>query len=219
MTSRLESLKDEALRLVGGGDGGHDGAHDPEHVMRVCKNVKTLCKMERVDPELAVAAALLHDITSFKKSDPRNRTASEQSAVRAADILSRHGYDAAEIGVISEAIRDHSFSRGVVPRTVQGKILQDADRLDAIGAVGIARAFTVGGAEGRPMYDPDDPFCKARDPDDLRWTVDHFYRKLLVLGESMNTASARSLAVERTEFIRDFLRRLGEEVARAEDHP
>lgn len=214
MTSRLESLRQEVLPLAGG-----DGAHDAGHVMRVYKNAGLLCKMERVDPELVLAAVLLHDAVSFKKSDPQNRSASEQSAAVSREVLPGHGYDGGEIDVISEAIRDHSFSRGVVPRTVEGKILQDADRLDAIGAVGIARAFTVGGSEGRTMYDPDDPFCRARDPDDGRWTVDHFYSKLLALGESMNTAAGRSLAQRRTRFLEDFLGQLGEDITAGGDYP
>jgi uncharacterized protein len=86
-----------------------------------------------------------------------------------------------------------------------GKILQDADRLDALGAIGIARTFCVGGAEGRPIYHGLDPFCKKRTPDDKSWTVDHFYRKLLLLEKKMHTESAKKEARKRTALMRRFL--------------
>jgi len=93
--------------------------------------------------------------------------------------------------IISDAIRDHSFSQNKTPESIVGKILQDADRLDALGAIGIARVFATGGSLKRPFYNIDDPFCKTRKPDDKIWTVDHFYQKLLKLESLMNTKSGK----------------------------
>ncbi|HJU13411.1 MAG TPA: HD domain-containing protein [Candidatus Nitrosotalea sp.] len=190
----------------------NDPAHDFEHIMRVYKNAQRLARKERVKPRLVLAAALLHDIVSYPKSDPRSRNSSVESARKARLVLARHGYSRDEIVEISDAIRDHSFSRDAVPQTLTGKILQDADRLDAIGSIGIARAFSVGGAEGRKFYSNKDPFCTFRAPDDKVWTLDHFYKKLLHLEGKMNTKSARLEARRRAHAMRKFLDELRTEI-------
>jgi uncharacterized protein len=110
------------------------------------------------------------------------------------------------------AIDVHRFSKRIVPVTLEARILQDADRLDALGAVGIARVFLTGGTLGRELYHPDDPFCRAREPDDGRWNLDHFYRKLLKLELGMHTESAKKLAVARTAVLRRYLLDLEEEI-------
>ncbi len=206
--SRLDSIKREISTLPQG-----DPAHDASHILRVYKNAELLCKKEKVDPELVLASVLLHDIVSFKKSDPRNRSASGRSAARARQILRKHGYSRGEIAIISDAVRDHSFSKNTRPKTIEGRILQDADRLDAIGAIGIARAFAVGGSENRSLYNSDDPFCKGRKPDDGKWTLDHFYRKLLRLEGLMNTGTGKSIARQRTDTLKGFLEQLGREIS------
>ena len=95
---------------------------------------------------------------------------------------------------------------------MEGRILQDADRLDAIGAVGIARCFSSGAAMGRPFYNETDPFCTNRTPDDKEWTLDHFYRKLLRLESGFHTETARAMARERTAFLHDFLTQFSREI-------
>ncbi|MDE1829603.1 MAG: HD domain-containing protein [Thaumarchaeota archaeon] len=180
--------------------------------MRVYNNAKRLAKKERASSRLVLAAALMHDIVSYPKSDPRSKNSSLESAAKASQILTRYGYTKDEIKIISDAIRDHSFSRGAVPDTLAGKILQDADRLDAIGAIGIARAFSVGGAEGRKFYNNDDPFCRKRLPDDKMWTLDHFYKKLLLLEKEMNTRSAKIEAQKRLKIMKQFLDELKSEI-------
>ena len=127
-------------------------------------------------------------------------------------ILKKYHFAESEIKIISDAIRDHSYSRGKIPQTIEGKILQDADRLDALGAIGIARTFSVGGSEGRPIYQESDPFCRTRKPDDHSWTVDHFYRKLLLLEKKMNTKTAKALAKKRTRLMIQFLSELKSEI-------
>ena len=183
----------------------NDSAHDFEHIMRVYKNAQKIGKKENVNMKLVLAAVLLHDIISFPKSDKKSKTSSIKSAMAAQKILQNHGYDKDEIKIISDAIRDHSFSRGMVPSTIEGKILQDADRLDAIGAIGIARTFSVGGSGKRPFYHKSDPFCQRRKPDDNNWTLDHFYKKLLLLEKKMNTNEAKKEASRRTKIMKKFL--------------
>ena len=183
----------------------NEPAHDLNHVMRVYKNAQKLCRKEKVNEKLVLSAVLLHDIISYPKSDRRSKNSSVQSAKEATKFLKNLDFTSEEIQIVSDAIRDHSFSREKIPQTLEGKILQDADRLDAIGAIGIARVFTVGGSEKRPFYNDEDPFCKIRTPNDKIWTLDHFYQKLLKLESLMNTKSAKIEAQRRTKVMKNFL--------------
>lgn len=190
----------------------NDSAHDFAHIMRVYKNAQMICKKERVNKKLVLCAVLLHDIVSYPKSDKRSKLSSIQSAAKSKKILKKFNFDNEEIQIISDAIRDHSFSQNKIPSTIVGKILQDADRLDAIGAIGIARVFAVGGSEKRPFYNVKDPFCKNRLPDDKIWTLDHFYQKLLQLESLMNTKSGKIEAKKRTKILNSFLNQLKNEI-------
>jgi len=183
----------------------NESAHDFNHIMRVYKNAQKLCKKEKVNEKLVLSAVLLHDFVSYPKSDKRSKNSAVESAREATKILKNLDFTPKEIQLVSNAIRDHSFSRGKIPKTLEGKILQDADRLDAIGAIGIARVFAVGGSEKRSFYNNEDPFCKTRTPDDERWTLDHFYQKLLKLESLMNTKSAKIEAQRRTKVLKHFL--------------
>ncbi len=183
----------------------NDPAHDFEHVLRVYANAERICKKEKADKKLVLTAALLHDIVSFQKSDPRSKTSSTKSAIKSKKILQKLLYSYEEIKIITNAIENHSFSKNKIPKTFEGKILQDADRLDALGAIGIARTFAVGGAENRSFYNSSDPFCLSRKPNDQEWTLDHFYKKLLVLESKMNTKSGKVEAKRRTKIIKKFL--------------
>lgn len=203
----LKSLQEEVQRKI-----QNDPAHDYSHIMRVYKNAQVLLKKEKANPRLVLASVLLHDIVQFPKSDPRSKTASAKSAAIASKILSKHGFADQDITIICNAIRDHSYSKGITPPTLEGKILQDADRLDALGAIGIARTFSVGGSEKRSLYHNYDPFCRTRPPDDHSWTVDHFYKKLLLLEKKMNTKAGKALAKKRTKLMKKFLADLREEI-------
>ena len=183
----------------------NDPAHDFNHIMRVYKNAQKLCQKEKPNEKLVLSAVLLHDIISYPKSDKRSKLSSLKSAEESKKILKKLDFTTEEIRIVSDAIRDHSFSRGKTPKTLVGMVLQDADRLDAIGAIGIARVFAVGGVERRPLYNNKDPFCKTHNPDDKTWTLDHFYKKLLKLESKMNTKSAKIEAKKRTKVLKDFL--------------
>ena len=203
----LDSLKDEAKKIM-----DSDSAHDFEHVMRVYKNAKKICKEEKANEKLILSAALLHDIVSYPKSDKRSKMSSLESAKKSKQILKKYDFSKEEIMIISDAICDHSFSQNKVPRTLEGRILQDADRLDALGAIGIARVFATGGSLKRPFYNLDDPFCKTRIPDDKIWTVDHFFQKLFKLESLMNTKSGKVEAKRRTRVLKEFLNYLKQEL-------
>lgn len=190
----------------------NDSAHDFEHVMRVYKNAEKICKKENCNPKLVLTAVLLHDIVSYPKYDKRAKLSSIRSSELSKKILKNYAFSKEEIKIVSDAIRDHSFSQNKIPDTIEGKILQDADRLDAIGAIGIARVFAVAGSERRPFYNKDDPFCKKRNPDDRKWTLDHFYKKLLRLESFMNTDSGKSEAKKRIKFLKNFVKELEKEI-------
>ena len=203
----INSLKQEVYDLM-----INDSAHDFDHIMRVFKNAQKICKKENARENLVLSAVLLHDIVSYPKSDKRSKLSSIKSAVKSKKILKKFNFTKEEIQIISDAIRDHSFSRNKIPMTLEGKILQDADRLDAIGAIGIARVFAVSGSEKRPFYNVKDPFCKNRTPNDKIWALDHFYLKLLKLEFLMNTKSGKIEAKKRTKVIKDFLNELKKEI-------
>lgn len=204
----IEKLKEYVKKRLA----QNDPAHDFEHITRVLKNAIMISKKEKASIKMVTAAVLLHDIVSYPKSDPRSKNSSTESAEKSKNILKKYGFSQNEIDIISDAIRDHSFSRGATPKTLVGKILQDADRLDALGAIGIARTFAVGGAEDRPFYSNVDPFCIKRTPDDKSWTLDHFYKKLLLLEKTMNTKTGKMEARKRIKIMKKFLDELKKEI-------
>ena len=206
--SAIESLKLEVKKIM-----ANDSAHDFEHVMRVFNNAQKICKKEKANDKLVLSSVLLHDLISYPKSDKRSKLSSIESAKKSKQILRKYNFSKEEIIIISDAIRDHSFSQNKTPKTIEGKILQDADRLDAIGAIGIARVFATGGLLKRPFYNPDDPFCKKRMPEDKVWTIDHFFQKLLLLESLMNTKSGKTEAKRRTKILRKYLDHLKQELS------
>ena len=141
----LDKLHREVKEIM-----NNNPSHDYSHIMRVYKNAKKLAKIEKVNSKLVLTSVLLHDLVTYPKSDSRSKTSSIKSSNLAKKILKKYNFSEDEIKIITDAIRDHSFSRNKIPKTLEGKILQDADRLDAIGAIGIARVFAVAGSENRP---------------------------------------------------------------------
>ena len=204
----LKQLKNETKKLMK----QHDSAHNFDHIMRVYKNAEMLCTHEKANKKLVLSAVLLHDIISYPKSYKISKLSSTKSSILAQKILKKHNFTLQEIQLVSNAIEDHSFSKNRTPKTLEGKILQDADRLDAIGAIGIARAFSVGGYEKRSFYNNFDPFCIKRNPNDKIWTLDHFYKKLLLLEKNMNTKTAKIEAKRRTKILKKFLADLKKEI-------
>jgi uncharacterized protein len=181
--------------------------------MRVYKNAELIGRRERADLEVLLPAALLHDLVVYPKGSAKTTKSADDSADLAEKWLQRYGYPRDKIDKISYCIRTHSYSKRFVPSTLEGRILQDADRLDALGAVGIARTFSVGGSENRPFYNPADPFWRSgRELNDREWTLDHFQTKLLRLKKLMHTRTGREMAHERVGFMELFIRQLQKEI-------
>lgn len=189
-----------------------DPAHDFLHFKRVVKIAKKLCLEEKAEMNVVVPAAWLHDFVNLPKSDPRRSEASRMAADEAILFLKGLGYPEVYFSRIHHAIVAHSFSAAVKPETVEAQTVQDADRLDGLGAIGIARCFAVAGLLKRPFFDDEDPFCANRTPEDSKFTIDHFFVKLLKLHESLGTKSGREEGLRRTEIMRRFLEDLEDEV-------
>ena len=171
-----------------------DGSHDLSHVLRVWANVRRLMAEEGGDDEILVAATLLHDCVAVEKTSPLRSQASRLAAERASDLLAGLYWPAPRIAAVAHAIAAHSFSAGIAPQTREARILQDADRLDAIGLIGVARCFYVAGRTGAGLYDPTDPSAANRPLDDRRFALDHFETKLLTLAQGFQTRTGRRLA-------------------------
>ena len=209
MTNLFSPFGALAQDLLPHATGGNDGAHDIAHLQRVWKNVVKIQTSEGGDLEILFAAALLHDCVSVEKNDPKRSLASRQAAQKAAGLLETLGWPSDRIARTAHAIQAHAFSAGIAPETLEAKILQDADRLDAIGLIGTARCFYIAGRMGSGLYDLEDPMAVSRPLDDKRHALDHFPAKLFKLADGFQTTTGAALARQRhkrlEQFLADFL--------------
>jgi uncharacterized protein len=193
--------------------GGNDGSHDRAHLLRVWRNARLIADHEPVcDRTILVAAVILHDCVAVEKNSPQRSQASRLAAARARTILGELGWDAVRIDAAAHAIEAHSFSAGISAKTVEARVVQDADRLDAIGAIGIARCFYVAGRTGSSLYDPSDPSAANRGLDDQSFALDHFAAKLFKVAENFQTNAGRALAEARTRAMHSFVRAMLDEI-------
>lgn len=190
-----------------------DGAHDLGHLARVWANARAIgLDEEGVDWAVLEAAVWFHDLVNLPKDSPERHLASQHSAKAAVAYLSTTDFPGDKLEAVAHAITAHSFSAGVAPRTLEARILQDADRIEALGAVGIARMFMVSGQMGRAMLDMADPMALNRALDDRQFALDHLEVKLLRLPETMQTRTGRMIAEERAEWMMSFRTRLLAEI-------
>jgi uncharacterized protein len=204
-----KSLSNILLAVRKNDDG--DAAHDAAHLLRVALWTMRL-GAGTVDPREATAAALLHDLVNLPKNDPNRSRASEFSAEKALPLLKAEGFGEAACARIAAAIRDHSFSRGAKPTDALGQALQDADRLEALGAIGLMRVFATGARMGTKFFHEEDPWAVNRPLNDLQFSVDHFFTKLLKLPESFLTKGGQEEARRRALTLSDFLNQLSDEL-------
>ena len=194
------------IDALGEDPAGSDGSHDLSHLLRVWRNAEAIAATEPgCDLPLLVAAVLLHDCVAVEKNSPQRAAASRLSAVRAIEILGALGWDAERAEALGHAIETHSFASGLVPETLEARILRDADKLDAIGAIGIARCFYVAGRMATSLYDADDFDATHRDLDDQHYAIDHFQAKLFLVAEGFHTRAGQAMAVERSAVMRRFV--------------
>jgi len=190
---------------------GSDPAHDSGHLERVVRSAALLGEAEGANPDIVWAAAWLHDCVHVPKDSPGRARASRLCAQAAAAFLHDGNWPQLQIEAIAHAIEAHSFTAGIEPTTVEAKVVQDADRLDALGAHGLSRNLMLAGSWNAGLAHPTDPWARHRPLDDRAWAVDHFFAKLLTLAGTMKTESGRQEAVRREGILRTFLVELAHE--------
>lgn len=191
-----------------------DAAHDLSHFRRVWATATQLAAGEDVDQLVLLTACYFHDIVSLPKNHPERSRSSMMAAEKTLAILqsSFADFPAERYSAVSHAIEAHSFSASISPRTLEAKIVQDADRLESLGAIGLARVFAVSGALNMMLFDAEDPFADQRALDDRKYALDHFQCKLLRLPESMQTARGRAMAEHNARFLVEFMAKLSAEL-------
>ncbi|WP_025505061.1 HD domain-containing protein [Vibrio parahaemolyticus] len=189
-----------------------DAAHDIEHVKRVVKTAKQLCDEENADIAIVLPAAYLHDCFTYPKDHPNRKQSSAIAAKKAIAYLESIQYPQHYHDAIAHAIEAHSFSANIRPNTLEAQIVQDADRLDALGAIGVTRCIQVSTHFNAQLYNDDDMFAKERELNDKQFTVDHFQTKLFKIVDTMNTESAKLEANKRKAFMQTYLKQLHDEV-------
>ncbi|MBT2373916.1 HD domain-containing protein [Pseudomonas fluorescens] len=189
-----------------------DGAHDLSHLQRVWHNARSIQAEEGGDLEVLLAAVLLHDCVAVEKNSPLRSKASALAATKAEKVLQALNWQPARIAAVTHAIETHSFSAGLTPNSLEARIVQDADRLDSLGMIGVARTFYTAGRMGSALYDPADPTALNRDYDDKRFCLDHFQTKLLHLADGFQTATGQHLAQVRHQRLKGFMETFIEEI-------
>lgn len=193
--------------------GDHDASHDVYHARRVMQNALAIAEKEAINSTpVLIAAAYLHDLVNVPKNSAHRDQASRLSAEAAKPILEKLDFSDEDIQTIQHCIEAHSFSAGIETRTTEARIIQDADRLESLGALGIARTFYIAGKLDSELFDGADPFGEKRSLDDKRYAIDHFKLKLLTLSDTMKTKAGKAMAEKRTASMRVFLDALANEV-------
>lgn len=209
MISDWEKLFEDKIRTVASSD---DPAHDLNHFKRVVIMAKKLCIQEGAKLEVVVPAAWLHDLVIVPKNSPLRSQASKLSAEKALEFLLEINYPQEFHQEIAHAIEGHSFSANIEVTTIEAQIVQDADRLDGLGAIGLARCFATAGLMKRSFYQAEDPFCEHRNPDDQKYTIDHFYQKLFKTADTLKTRSGQIEGVSRVQYMKQYLEFLRSEI-------
>jgi len=199
-----EAFAERLLDAVG--PEGDDGSHDLSHIQRVWRNAASIARTELgVDTELLLAAVILHDCVAVEKDSPLRSQASRLAAERSRELIRGYGWTPARVDALAHAIATHSYSSGLRPETLEACILQDADRLDAIGAVGVARCFYIAGRLRSGLYSPEDPAGEQRALDDRRFALDHFKIKLFKVADGFLTPAGKAMAAQRSALMKDFV--------------
>lgn len=207
---QLEGFLSEKIKEIATQD---DPAHDYLHFSRVVQTAKKLCLEEKAKLEVVIPAAWLHDFVIVPKNDPRRKIASKLSADEAIKFLKSLSYPEEYFEDIAHAIEAHSFSANIETKTLEARIVQDADRLDGLGAIGLARCFVTAGLLKSTLYHQEDPFCEGREPDDHKYTIDHFYVKLFKTVDTLKTEAGKKEGLRRAEIMRRYLVDLAKEIA------
>lgn len=191
-----------------------DAAHDISHFRRVWATAQQLAEESDADRLVILTACYFHDIVSLAKNHPERSRSSAMAAEQTLTILQSDfpDFPPERYAAVLHAIEAHSFSAGMAPCSEEAKIVQDADRLEALGAIGLARVFAVSGALNNILFDADDPFADRRELDDKKYALDHFQCKLLRLPETMQTEKGWAMALHNARFLVQYMAKLSAEL-------
>lgn len=188
-----------------------DPAHDIAHIKRVVTSGIALAKKENADLNIVLPATWLHDCVNVPKTSNLRAKGSILSADRAIEYLTEIKYPSQYFDAIHHAIAAHSYSANIQTKTLEAQVVQDADRLDALGAVGLSRCLMLGATWNSQLYDFEDPFAVNRALNDKAYCIDHFFVKLQGLVDTMKTTAGSLEAHTRWQFMRKYLNQLGHE--------
>jgi len=210
----IEEIEKKLLPLAEKYCSKDDYAHDFLHAKRVMNLCKHIGEEEGGNLKILIPAGLFHDIIIYPKNDPRSPLAQEESADLAEEILKKefNCYTQGEIEQIKKIITECSFSKNIEKTCIEGKIIQDADGLEAIGAVAIARTFYSSGQMIRPFYNESDPFCEKRKPLPKDFALDLFPARLFEIRNRLYTQTAKRIAKKREDFLHRFIEQFKEEI-------
>ncbi|WP_287878891.1 HD domain-containing protein [Aquitalea sp.] len=208
----LQHWQQQLLTLLQQQAPDKDGAHDLTHFHRVWAAARHIMLQHvEADALVVLAACYLHDLVNLPKNHPQREQASRMAAARASQLLTENGFPAERIAAVAHAIEAHSFSANIPPRSIEAKIVQDADRMDALGSIGLARMFYTSGRMGRQLAHPDNPLGLDRQLDDREYALDHIEVKLAKLPDMMQTAAGKAMAAERLARLLSFRQQFVEE--------
>jgi len=197
------------------GNESDDASHDLGHFRRVYKMAIRISEMDQVDadPLVLMAAAYFHDVVNPPKDSDLRSQASRLAAEKTREILREMNFPPEKIDGVAHAVLAHSFSAAIPAETIEAKVIQDADRMESLGAMGVARNMYVSGRMGSSMFHPDDPMAESdREYEDSRYALDHYELKLFKLPEMMQTPAGQKIAQERVQYLREYQERLRQEI-------
>jgi len=204
-----KNLRNKLIKIARQEITDDDPSHDFEHALRVLNNAEIISKNENADLDIIIPAALFHDVVNHPKHSYQARFSADESALLTKTILNNiEGFSKNKINKVCSTIKSCSFSKGIKPDFLEAKILQDADWLEATGAISIMRTFSTCGQLKRSLYSKNDPFCKKRKPDSKNNGLDLFYDRLLRVKNEVHTNKAKEIARRRTKILRSFLKEL-----------
>lgn len=191
-----------------------DSAHDIHHFRRVWRTAQQIIESESqpINALVVMAGCYLHDVVSLPKNHPDRHRSSYIAAQESEGILRDMSFPEALIQPVCHTVLAHSYSANIVCETIEAEVVQDADRMESLGAIGLARVFYTAGKLDSAMFNDDDPWAEERDLDDRAFAIDHFPLKLLTIAETMKTESGKCIAQSATQYLKDYLSRLGEEL-------
>jgi uncharacterized protein len=207
------NLKEKLIKIARQKTKNNDASHDIEHALRVLKNTIRINEQECGDLDILIPAALFHDVVIYPKNHPKSKMAPDESATLTKEILSHlKEFPKNKIESVCAAIKECSFRKNSKPDNIETIILRDADRLEASGIIAIMRTFASTGHMGISFYEPNDPFCEKRKPNAMKYGLDLFYERLLIIEDKVYTDTAKEIAAERSKFLKVFLDELRNEL-------